>query len=525
MRNYLICCLLLLSGLLTGAEVFQVAVTLTQGENDAGILTLQLQVPPDGYLYDAQLQLQLPEGVQAVRAGGLKPILKNQDEGLIYPESGAVIYELSGIVFPLQVKLSYQGCVTGMCYLPEQKSFTFEQFGESTGAAQASAVRALSSGESRGGLQRWQQQVGELDILASTSGYLAAEDFLDWLQRSRRGEGIADKENLLSRVFRRFGLLLAAILIIPLGLLLNLTPCVLPMIPINLSIIGASGKDAAGKGRGLLLGSLYGLSMALVYGILGMVVVLTGSRFGAINSSPWFNLAIAVVFVFLALSMFDVFLLDFSRFRGGRQGRSDKPWVSALLLGAISAVLAGACVAPVLIWVLLLSTDLYAKGNVIGIFLPLLLGVGMALPWPLLGAGISKLPKPGAWMERVKQAFGGLILLFAAYYLFLSVSLFRLQSGKLGPEVLPGWHSNLVAAVELAKTEQKPILLYFWGVTCKSCTAMKKTTFQNQDVQDYLKNMVTVAFQADDGKDPLVAAVLKEYQVIGMPTYVILKHR
>ncbi len=508
--------------LLGAAEVFQIDASLRQGENDVALLTLFLQVPADGYLYDAQLQLQLPDGVQAERVGGMKPLLKDAEEGLVYPQNGEIIWQLKGIRFPLQINVAWQGCVAGMCYLPEQKNFTFSKFGEKADM-NPTGLAAIpgTSGDAR--LLRWQEFSGNLRVLGSASGYMATEDFVNFLQQSRRGEAAYPGENLLARVFSRFGLLLAALLIIPLGLLLNLTPCVLPMIPINLSIIGASGKDGAGRGRGLLLGSLYGLSMALVYGILGMFVVLTGSRFGAINSSPWFNLAIAAVFVFLALSMFDVFLLDFSRFRGGSAGRSGKPWVSAMLLGAISAVLAGACVAPVLIWVLLLATDLYAKGNFTGIFLPLLLGIGMALPWPLLGAGLSKIPKPGAWMERVKQALGVMILLFAIYYLYLSFSLFRLQSGQSSAEALPGWETDLIGAVDLAKTQQKPILLYFWGVTCKSCTAMKKTTFQANEVKAELLQVIPVAFQADDGKDPLVAAVLKQFQIIGMPTYIMLQ--
>jgi thiol:disulfide interchange protein DsbD len=406
--------------------------------------------------------------------------------------------------------------------LPEQKSFSFSESGAKAVQDETGRAKAMdANGDTR--LQQWQKLSENLQELGSASGYMSSDDFVNFLQQSQRGKAAVAAENLLARVFSRFGLLLAALLIIPLGLLLNLTPCVLPMIPINLSIIGARGKDESGRGRGLLLGSLYGLSMALVYGVLGMFVVLTGSRFGAVNSSPWFNLAIAVVFVFLALSMFDVFLLDLSRFRGGSASSSGNPWMSAMLLGGISAVLAGACVAPVLIWVLLLATDLYAKGSFIGIFLPLLLGIGMALPWPLLGAGVSRIPKPGAWMERVKQAFGVLILIFSAYYLFLSISLFRLQSGQSNAEALPGWETDLITAVEMAKSQQKPILLYFWGVTCKSCTAMKKTTFQNDEVKAELENFIPVAFQADDGKDPLVAAVLKQFRVIGMPTYVVLK--
>ena len=78
------------------------------------------------------------------------------------------------------------------------------------------------------------------------------------------------------------------------GLALNLTPCVLPMIPINLAIIGA-GTQAGSRGRGFLLGGVYGLAMAVVYGVLGVIVILTAGTFGTINSSPWFNLGIAVL--------------------------------------------------------------------------------------------------------------------------------------------------------------------------------------------------------------------------------------
>ena len=100
------------------------------------------------------------------------------------------------------------------------------------------------------------------------------------------------------------------------GLALNLTPCVLPMVPINLAIIGA-GAQADSRHRGFLLGATYGAAMALVYGVLGLVVVLTASSFGTINANPWFNAGIAVLFVVLGLAMFDVVNIDFSRFSGG----------------------------------------------------------------------------------------------------------------------------------------------------------------------------------------------------------------
>ncbi|MDD3695787.1 MAG: cytochrome c biogenesis protein CcdA [Lentisphaeria bacterium] len=515
----------LLPFFLFAAEHFNIEASLSASPASArhGKLRLMLDIPAEAYLYEAQMHLSLPDGVVARRGGGMRAVLESEEEGMVYKQSGDIEYQLEGIVFPLQIVLSYQGCVKGMCYLPEQKSFSFAGFGEAALPGMAGIEYKLADADSEQ-LGAWRKYSAGIRLLGSNSGYINAKEFSAWLEAAKAGKAAKAEENLLAGVFTRYGLLLAALLIIPLGLMLNLTPCILPMIPINLSIIGAGSAGGQGRARGLLLGGLYGSAMALVYGLLGLLVVLTGSRFGAINSSAWFNLIVAAVFVFLALSMFDVFLLDFSRFRGSG-GKSDNPWLAALLLGAISALLAGACVAPVLIWVLLLATDLYAKGNFVGLFLPLLLGLGMALPWPILGAGLSRLPKPGAWMERVKQVMGLLIMLFALYYAYMAFSLFKMQSGpQAASQSLDGWHGDLIEALQVAKVEEKPLLVYFWGVTCKSCTAMKKTTFQDPGVRAQLEDFVPVQFLADDSKDPLVAALLKQYQIMGMPSYVVLAY-
>ena len=110
------------------------------------------------------------------------------------------------------------------------------------------------------------------NVLAATGGYLGRDDFLQFIHNAEAGvkeRGLFDGRGPL-----------AILLIVFLGgLALNLTPCVLPMIPINLAIIGA-GSQAGSRGRGFLLGSVYGAAMALVYGILGLIVILTAGTFG-----------------------------------------------------------------------------------------------------------------------------------------------------------------------------------------------------------------------------------------------------
>ena len=138
-------------------------------------------------------------------------------------------------------------------------------------------------------------EIARLDrfaVLGAFGGYRGSDDFLEQVHNAENGV----KERGL---FEGRGPLVILLIVFLGGLALNLTPCVLPMIPINLAIIGA-GTQAGSRGRGFMLGGVYGAAMALVYGGLGLIVILTAGSFGTINASPWFNLGIAVVFVALA---------------------------------------------------------------------------------------------------------------------------------------------------------------------------------------------------------------------------------
>ena len=126
-------------------------------------------------------------------------------------------------------------------------------------------------------------------------------------------------------------------------------------------------------------------------------------------------------------------------------------------MGAVAALLAGACVAPVVIQVVLFSSNLYAKGNAVALALPFLLGVGMAMPWPIAGAGLAALPKPGAWMVRVKQVFGVVILATALYYGYEAYGLFANRfvdatevTSSVEEKVKAGWHRVAAEGLDAA---------------------------------------------------------------------------
>ena len=301
-------------------------------------------------------------------------------------------------------------------------------------------------------------------------GYMSADRFVTFLE-NREPE---------PSPFGGAGALLTLLLIMLGGLALNLTPCVLPMIPVNLLVIGKSAS------RGLL----YGLGIALAYGALGVAAAVGGLAFGAIQSSPWFNTAVAAVFVALALALFGVFRIDFSarRFKAG-----------AFLMGVLSAVLAGACVAPILVSVLLLTADGFARGNTLALGYPFVLGVGMALPWPFLGAGMQVLPKPGAWMRWVNRAFAVVVVGFAAWYGHLALRGFGVVGGDGTAEpaserAVAATPSTFAAALASAK---RPVLVDCWASWCKNCAAMDRV-MEEPAVRGASSRYSIIRLQAED---------------------------
>ena len=469
-----------------------------KAETVNGQLVVTVAVAPGYYLTLDSLLTEIKDG-----SGKLPPVVSlpprkeivDPDLGKSYILPEGVWRWVYGGVPPYQVKISFQGCRKGapgeapLCLMPQELTLT----GTATplAAAEGAAVKEF---------------YGSWKILRRHAGAMEKKEFLQFLS------GGSQEKSSEKNMFADTALWLVLLLTLAGGLGLNLTPCVLPMIPINLAII--SGGES--KGTGFRRGLLYGAGMAVAYGVLGAVVVYTGGSFGTLNSSSWFNFAVAALFIVLAAAMLGFFNLDFSRFlnlspgkiKGGREA-------AAFIMGAVAALLAGACVAPVVVGVMLFAAGLYADGNLFAPFMGLFLGIGMGLPWPFAAAGLAVLPKPGRFMVSVKYIFAVFIFAGALYYAWLGWSLLP---GSFSPQAEI---TRLAEAGERARAAGKPLVVDFYATWCKNCMAMKRTVLKDSEVIEALKKYEFVEFQAEKPGDPLIAPLLKLWNIPGFPAFII----
>jgi thiol:disulfide interchange protein DsbD len=202
------------------------------------------------------------------------------------------------------------------------------------------------------------------------------------------------------------------------GLLLSFTPCVLPMVPILSGIIIGQGRQMT-RLHSLLLSAAYVLGMAITYTLAGIAAGLSGALLSAALQNPWVLGTFAAVFVVLALSMFGFYELQLpsslqSRLAGTSGRLHGGHYTGVFVMGALSALIVGPCVAAPLAGALLYISQ--SGSAVLGGAALFAMALGMGVPLLAVGASAGAfLPKTGPWMETVKRFFGVMLLAVAIY--------------------------------------------------------------------------------------------------------------
>jgi thiol:disulfide interchange protein DsbD len=384
--------------ILSAEEAFQLDARV----DDPQTLALRWQIAPETYLYQEKIALSL-EDAQGVRLGEyelppaeVKPDTVRPDGtiGDVAIYQGDVEVEVPLLrgdeaATPITLVARYQGCAErGICYPPVTDRIALE-------LPPATTTVALAEAEA------------ETDPARAGTGEAAPG--------TQPPERVSEQDQIAAQLAQT-GVLGAVAIFFGLGLLLAFTPCVFPMIPILSGIIAGQGETITTR-KAFFLSLAYVLAMALTYAVIGVIAGLFGANLQATFQNAWVLGAFAAVFVALALSMFGFYDLQLpsswqtklTQLSNKQQGGT---LTGAAIMGALSAVIVGPCVAPPLMGALIFIGK--TGDAVLGFFALLGLGLGMGAPLLAIGTSAGKLlPRAGAWMNAVKAVFGVLLLAVA----------------------------------------------------------------------------------------------------------------
>jgi thiol:disulfide interchange protein DsbD len=392
-------------------------------------------------------------------------------------------------------------------------------------------------------------------------------------------EGIAGK---LVRALES-GSILAFILIFTGGLLTSLTPCVYPMIPITIAVIGV--QSAGNRFKGFILSLFYVLGVATTFSVLGVAAAKTGSLFGSYTQHPIIQIFIAAVFLVMGLSMLGFFILQMpSAISSKLQRKRGKGFLGAYLTGLVAGLVVSPCVGPLLIVILAWVAKTGSVFLGFGLLFTFALGIGVL--FVVLGtfSGVLRnLPKSGGWTDYIEKGFGFLLIILAIFFLkpvlpsliyqavwgvflivtgtflgafspqaedarksqksvkalsYLSIligsliiffSFYQHYQAKAGYS--PGsiqtksegkyWISSETEGFRLAQIEQKPVLIDFFADWCAACRELDEKTWSDPSIQNELKRFVPIKLDFSKENES-IKEIYQKYNVQGLPTVVLL---
>src|SRR5207248_2682162 len=216
-------------------------------------------------------------------------------------------------------------------------------------------------------------------------------------------------DDQLASTFATSGLSLTLLVLFALGMALNLTPCVFPMIPITVGFFAMQSDGR--RSRRFALSAFYVLGIVIMYSSLGVVAALGGKMFGAALQLPVVEIGLASLMLILASSMFGAFDIGVPQFIASRaMGRAG--FAGAMTMGLIVGIVAAPCVGPVVVSLIALVASIGKP--LIGFVMFAALALGLGFPYLVM---LNALPRPGEWMVQVKKAMGFVLVAMAFYFL------------------------------------------------------------------------------------------------------------
>ncbi|MCT7912125.1 protein-disulfide reductase DsbD [Arcobacter lacus] len=498
-------------------------------------LNIKFELGKDIYLYHDKLQINIikPEKINITEELNIpKPV--NYEEFVVHFDDLNLTISYNFLKSKVEsqefeIELKFQGCSkAGLCYAPMSQKH----------------ILILGINNKNKNLEN----LNETDIIANS---------------------LKDK-NILLVLLTFFGF----------GLLLSLTPCVFPMIPILSSIIvGASKTEKMTTNKGFLLSLVYVLSMSIAYTIAGVIAGILGANLQVAFQNPYVLIVFSFIFVLLAFSMFGYFEIKLPQVLQSKLNKKSdtQGFLGIAIMGFLSALIVGPCVAPPLAGALVYIGQ--TGDAILGGLALFVMSLGMGVPLLLIGLGAGKfMPKPGGWMESITKIFGivmlgvaiwlldrvldatiiiylwALLLLGSAIYLkiyqhiltqlitivifILGVVLFvgaisgatnplnpleKFTSSKMtqvSDEKLIFKKVKNIQELELAiKNSNKPVMLDFWASWCVSCKELEEITFQDEQVINKLQEFTLLKADVTENNDE-DKALQKKFGVVGPPALI-----
>ncbi len=373
----------------------------------------------------------------------------------------------------------------------------------------------------------------------------------------------ADGGNAIAGLVERWGYPLTFVWVAVLGLALNLTPCVYPLISVTIAFFG--GRSAAAGGRVVGRALLYVLGICLTFSALGVAAALTGALFGAALQQPVVLGTIALLMAALACGNFGLYQIRMPSGVMQFAGRGGEGAFGALFMGLTMGIVAAPCIGPIVAALLLFVGAQQSVPLGFGLFFALAVGMGAPYVGLAVVAGrLRRLPRSGAWLVWMEWLFGFLLLGLALHFatpllpaLWTRVAWAVLLGsagvmlGFRGPVARPvvrwaravagvvvlvlgvsglfvaegespiAWTPYSDDALHHAAAESRPVFIDFQAEWCIPCREMDHTTFRDPAV--VRASGAFTMLRADvTAQDEQATTLMERFRVAGVPTYVLL---